>query len=218
VTGAVPQAAGNATVPPALVPSARGYNPARTAIATGESTPVNFDIDAAIRRVPHHPKEGILFYDVMPLFEDAHGLASCVDRTVEWARPRGVDLVLGAEARGLILGGAIARELGVGFATARKPGKLPGETISRSYALEYGEDLLELQRGAVRPGQRVLVHDDLLATGGTAEALCGLVDDLGGQVAGVAVVVELAFLPGRERLSGHDVLSLVAFDSEVVVT
>lgn len=177
---------------------------------------MDFDIDAAIRRVPNHPTRGILFYDVMPLFEEPGGLASCIGRIVDWAGPRGVDMVLGAEARGLILGGAIARDLGAGFATARKPGKLPGEIISRSYALEYGEDVLELHRGAIRPGQRVLVHDDLLATGGTAEALCGLVEDLGGVVSGVAVIVELTFLPGRERLGDREVFSLVSFDSEAV--
>jgi adenine phosphoribosyltransferase len=177
---------------------------------------VEFDIDSAIRRIPNYPKRGILFYDVMPLFEDPGGLASCVNRIVDWSAPRGVDMVLGAEARRLILGGAISHALRVGFATARKPGKLPGEVISRAYELEYGEDLLELHRGAIRPGQRVLVHDDLLATGGTAEALCGLVDDLGGEVVGVAVVVELTFLPGRARLGEHDVFSLVAFDSEAV--
>ena len=177
---------------------------------------MQFDIDSAIRRVPNYPKRGILFYDVMPLFEDPSGLASCVDRIVDWAAPREVDMVLGAEARGLILGGAISRALGTGFATARKPGRLPAEVISRSYTLEYGEDLLELHRSAIRPGQRVLVHDDLLATGGTAEALCGLAEDLGGEVVGVAVVVELTFLPGRERLADHEVFSLVAFDSEAV--
>lgn len=173
-----------------------------------------FDIDAAIRRIPDHPVPGILFYDVMPLFESARGLAACVDGICGWARPREVDMVVAPEARGLILGGAIARELGAGLATARKPGKLPGARISRSYALEYGEDQLELHVGAVRPGQRVLVHDDLLATGGTAEALCGLVQEMGAEVAGVAVVVELTFLPGRERLAPNDVLSLVSYDSE----
>lgn len=177
---------------------------------------VEFNIDAAIRRIPNYPKPGILFYDVMPLFEDPSGLASCVDRITDWSRPREVDMVLGAEARGLILGGAISDALGAGFATARKPGKLPGDVISRAYELEYGQDLLEVHRGAIRPGQRVLVHDDLLATGGTAEALCGLVDDSGGEVVGVAVIVELTFLPGRARLAGHDVFSLAAFDSEAV--
>lgn len=177
---------------------------------------MSYDIDAAIRRIPHHPKPGILFYDLMPLFEDPHGLAACVDGIVEWARPRDVDVVLGAEARGFILGGAIARELDAGFACARKPGKLPYDVVRREYDLEYGTDILEVHRDAIRPGQRVLVHDDLLATGGTAAAKCQLVEELGGVVAGIAFVVELTFLPGRARLEGHDVLALVAYDSEAV--
>ena len=177
---------------------------------------MSYDIDGAIRRIPHHPKPGILFYDLMPLFEEPQGLAACVDRIADWARPREVDVVLGAEARGFILGGAIAHSLGCGFACARKPGKLPYEVISREYDLEYGTDVLELHRDAIRPGQRVLVHDDLLATGGTAAAKCQLVEELGGEVAGVAFVVELTFLPGRDRLAGYDVLSLVSYDSEDV--
>lgn len=177
---------------------------------------MSYDIDGAIRRIPHHPKPGILFYDLMPLFEDPRGLAACVDGIAAWARPREVDVVLGAEARGFILGGAIAHSLGCGFACARKPGKLPYEVISREYDLEYGTDVLELHRDAIRPGQRVLVHDDLLATGGTAAAKCQLVEELGGEVAGVAFVVELTFLPGRDRLAGYDVLSLVSYDSEDV--
>ena len=177
---------------------------------------MTYDIDAAVRRIPHHPKPGILFYDLMPLFEDPAGLAACVDGIAEWARPRDIDVVLGAEARGFILGGAIARELGAGMACARKPGKLPYEVVRREYDLEYGTDVLELHRDAIRPGQRVLVHDDLLATGGTAAAKCALVEELGGVVAGVAFIVELTFLPGRQVLAGRDVLSLVSYDSEAV--
>ena len=178
--------------------------------------PVTFDIDSAIRKIPNHPKDGILFYDLMPLFAHPQGLAACVDGVVEWARPRDVDLVLGAEARGFILGGAVARELGVGFAAARKPGKLPFETLREEYELEYGTDVLEVHRDAITPGARVLVHDDLLATGGTAAAKCRMVEALGGVVAGVAFVVELTFLPGRDRLLGYDVLSLVTYDSEAI--
>lgn len=177
---------------------------------------MSYDIDSAIRRIPHHPKPGILFYDLMPLFESPEGLAACVDGIAAWARPREVDVVLGAEARGFILGGAIARELGAGLACARKPGKLPYEVVRREYDLEYGTDVLEIHRDAIRPGQRVLVHDDLLATGGTAAAKCQLVEELGGVVAGIAFVVELTFLPGRARLAGHDVMSLVAYDTEDV--
>ncbi len=177
---------------------------------------MTYDINAAIRRIPHHPRPGILFYDLMPLFEDPRGLAACVDGIAGWSRPRGVDVVLGAEARGFILGGAIARALDVGFVCARKPGKLPYEVVRREYDLEYGTDILEIHRDAIRPGQRVLVHDDLLATGGTAAAKCALVEDLGGVVAGIAFVVELTFLPGRERLAGYEVMALVGYGTEAV--
>ena len=174
-----------------------------------------FDIDGAIRRIPDHPRAGILFYDLMPLFQSADGLAALVAGIAEWARPRRPDVVLGVEARGFVLGGAVASALGVGFAAARKPGKLPGERISEAYALEYGTDSLELHRDAVQPGQSVLLHDDLLATGGTALAACRLVEALGGVVVGIAVVAELTFLPGRRTLAGYDVMSLVTYDSEV---
>ena len=175
-----------------------------------------FDLDAAIRRIPHHPKPGILFYDLMPLFEDAAGLAYCVERIASWAELRAVDLVLGAEARGFILGGAIAHRLGCGFAAARKAGKLPWQTVSHEYDLEYGTDSLEVHRDAVPRGARVLVHDDLLATGGTARATCNLIEGLGGVVAGLAFIAELTFLPGRERLAGYDLMSLVTFATEAV--
>lgn len=175
-----------------------------------------FDLNDAIRKIPHHPKPGILFYDLMPLFGDPAALRTVVDRTAEWGRARQVDAVLAAEARGFIVGGAVAHELGVGFVAARKPGKLPWRTISQEYELEYGTDTLEVHEDAIQPGMRVLVHDDLLATGGTARATCEMVERLGGVVAGVAVVVELTFLPGRERLAPYEVLSLVSYDSEAV--
>jgi adenine phosphoribosyltransferase len=178
--------------------------------------PATFDIDAAIRKIPDHPKAGILFYDLMPLFANPEGLAACVDGIADWARPREVDIVLGAEARGFIVGGAVARALGVGFAAARKPGKLPWRTVRKEYELEYGTDSLELHEDVIAPGMRVLVHDDLLATGGTAKAKCDMVAQLGGIVVGVAFVVELTFLPGRARLAGYEVLSLVEYDSEAV--
>jgi adenine phosphoribosyltransferase len=175
-----------------------------------------FDIDSAIRKIPDHPHAGILFYDLMPLFQSPAGLTTCIDRIADWSRLRQPEVVLGIEARGLILGGALAQALGVGFAAARKPGRLPGETIREAYELEYGTDTLEIHRDAVKPGQKVLVHDDLLATGGTSLAVCRLVEQLGGVVVGAAFVVELTFLPGRERLRGYDVLSLVTYDSEAV--
>jgi adenine phosphoribosyltransferase len=175
-----------------------------------------FDIDAAIRRVPDHPHAGILFYDLMPLFQEPAGIAASTVRIAAWARERGADRVVGVEARGFVLGGAIATELGVGFSAARKRGKLPAERIGREYALEYGTDVLEMHTDAVAAGERVLVHDDLLATGGTARAVCALVEELGGTVAGVAVVAELTFLPGRAALEGYDVMSLVTYGSEAV--
>jgi adenine phosphoribosyltransferase len=134
-----------------------------------------------------------------------------VERLAEFAEPRRPDLVLGAESRGFILGGALAYRLGCGFAPARKPGKLPWRTVSVEYALEYGVDSLEVHHDAVHPGMRVLIHDDVLATGGTARAKVELVERLGGEVVGLAFLVELVFLEGRARLTGYDVCSLVEY-------
>src|SRR3989440_5613231 len=150
----------------------------------------------------------------MPLLADPAALRETVGLLAEWARPREPDVIIGAEARGFILGATLAYELGCGFVAARRPGKLPWQTISATYALEYGENSLELHADAIADGARVLVHDDLLATGGTAEALCGLVEHAGGLVAGCAFVIELAFLNGRGRLGDYDVHSLVVYDSE----
>ena len=175
-----------------------------------------FDLDGAIRKIPDHPTPGILFYDLMPLFADPAGLDFCAAEIASWARERRPDLVLGAEARAFILGGAIARELGVGFVPARKPGRLPGAILSQAYDLEYGSNVLEVHADVIRPGQRVLVHDDLLATGGTAEAVCRLVEACGAEVVGIAFIVELTFLPGRERLAEYDVTSLIRYASELV--
>jgi adenine phosphoribosyltransferase len=164
--------------------------------------------------VPDFPKPGILFYDITTLFLEPRALRHAVDELAGYARDRGVDYVVSAEARGFVLGGAVAVAAGAGFILARKPGKLPRETSAVEYELEYGVDALEVHSDAVRGGARVLVHDDLLATGGTAAALCGLVEQAGGEVAGCAFVIELEFLNGRERLAGYDVQSLVAYDSE----
>ncbi|HVM70020.1 MAG TPA: adenine phosphoribosyltransferase [Gaiellaceae bacterium] len=169
---------------------------------------------AHIREVPDFPKPGIRFYDITTLFASAEGLDLAVGGLAAFARPLDVDVVVGAEARGFVLGSALARELGTGFVLARKPGKLPAATISEEYALEYGVDALELHSDAVADGARVLVHDDLLATGGTAEAVCKLVEQLGGVVVGCAFVIELTFLGGRERLAEREVHSLVTYDSE----
>jgi adenine phosphoribosyltransferase len=169
---------------------------------------------AHIRNIPDYPKPGIMFRDITPLLLDARALDMAVGALADWARPRDVDLVVAAEARGFILGGALARDLGAGFVPARKPGKLPHDTVSAEYILEYGVDALEMHADALADGARVLVHDDLLATGGTARALCELVEGRGGQVVGCAFVVELDFLCGRERLEGRDVLALVNYEGE----
>jgi adenine phosphoribosyltransferase len=167
-----------------------------------------------IRDIPDFPKPGIVFKDITPLFLDPEALRSAVGALADYARSREVDYIVSAEARGFVLGGAIAADVGAGFILARKPGKLPRETSSIEYQLEYGVDALEVHADAVAGGARVLVHDDLLATGGTAKALCGLVEQAGGVVAGCAFVIELAFLRGRERLRGYDLHSLVVYDSE----
>ena len=167
-----------------------------------------------IRDIPDFPKPGILFKDITPLLLDASALSDAVGALADWARPLEVDFVVAAEARGFILGAAIARDLGVGFVPARKPGKLPHETISAEYILEYGVDALEMHADALADGARVLLHDDLLATGGTARALAELIEGTGAQIAGCAFLVELAFLGGRERLAGYDVHALLSYDGE----
>ena len=169
------------------------------------------DLKTKIRDVPDFPKPGVVFKDIMPLLADAEALSEAVDRIAEWARPREPDIVLGAEARGYITGGALACRLGCGFVPARKPGKLPWRTVAVKYALEYGFDQLEVHADSIRTGQRVLVHDDVLATGGTAKATVELVEQLGGTVIGLPFIIELAFLNGRERLDGYDVFSLIEY-------
>ncbi len=172
---------------------------------------MSVDLASKIRDIPDFPKPGIVFKDIMPLLADPEALREAVTQLAAFARPRTPDLVLGAEARGFILGGALAYELGCGFVAARKPGKLPWDTVSAEYDLEYGTDSLELHADAIAQGARVLVHDDLLATGGTARAKCDLVELLGGTVVGIAFVIELEFLHGREKLQGYDVHSLIQY-------
>ena len=169
------------------------------------------DLRPYIRDIPDFPKPGIVFKDITPLLLDAAALDAAVAALAEWARPRAVDYVVAAEARGFILGAALARELGAGFVPARKPGKLPSETLSAEYVLEYGVDALEMHADALADGARVLLHDDLLATGGTARALAELVEGAGARIAGCAFLVELAFLGGRDRLGAYDVHALVAY-------
>jgi adenine phosphoribosyltransferase len=172
---------------------------------------VPVDLKAKIRDVHDFPKPGVVFKDIMPLLADAEALRDAVDRIADWAGPREPDIVLGAEARGYITGGALACRLGCGFVPARKPGKLPWRTVAVKYALEYGFDQLEVHADSIRAGQRVLVHDDVLATGGTAKATVELVEQLGGVVVGMPFIIELAFLNGRERLEGYDIFSLIEY-------
>ena len=172
------------------------------------------DLRSYVREIRDFPKPGIVFKDITPLLLDPRALDAAVEGLVAYAEPRHIDVVVAAEARGFILGAALARQLGAGFIPARKPGKLPADTISARYILEYGLDALEMHADALSHGERVLVHDDLLATGGTAKALCELVQHRGAQVVGCAFLVELAFLSGRDRLAPFDVHSLVAFAEE----
>jgi adenine phosphoribosyltransferase len=175
--------------------------------------PVAPDLRSLIRDIPDFPQPGIVFKDITPLLADAAALAHAVHGLAEYARPLRVDCVVAAEARGFLLGPALALELGAGFVLARKPGKLPYETISAEYMLEYGAGELELHSDAVRRGTRVLIHDDLLATGGTARALCELVEQLDGEVVGCGFLIELAFLDGRERLAPHEAHALISYAS-----
>ena len=169
------------------------------------------DLRDRVRDVPDFPKPGIVFKDLMPLVADATYFRETIDRLADLARPRQPDIILGAEARGFIFGGALADRLGCGFVPARKPGKLPWQTVSATYALEYGNDTLEVHADAISQGQRVIVLDDVLATGGTARAKIDLVEKLGGTVVGALFVIELTFLAGREKLAGFDVHSLIQY-------
>ncbi len=175
---------------------------------------VDVDVAAYVRDIPDFPKPGILFKDISPVLAAPEALDAAIRGLAAFGRPRRVDFVIGAEARGFLLGPAIARELGAGFVLARKPGKLPADTVRAEYQLEYGSDALELHSDAVSRGSRVLVHDDLLATGGTARALCELVEQLDGEVVGCAFLIELAGLGGRAALAGRDVHALVRYEDE----
>src|ERR1017187_302754 len=170
------------------------------------------DLKALIREVPGFPKPGILFYDITTLLKDKTGLRGVIDGLKDHYRDTQVDVVLGIEARGFIFAPALAYALSAGFVPVRKPRKLPAAVVSVTYDLEYGADSLEMHRDAVFPGCRVLIVDDLLATGGTARAVTQLVEQQGGIVAGIGCVVELTFLNGRAKLGGYDVFSLLQYD------
>ena len=170
------------------------------------------ELKRLIREIPDYPKPGILFYDLTTLLQDRHGFRTLIDRLFEHYAGQTVDIVAGIEARGFIFAPALAYRLGAGFVPVRKPNKLPWKTARVTYQLEYGTDSLEIHQDAIKAGQRVLVCDDLLATGGTAAATVQLVRQLGGVVTGAAFAVELSFLHGREKLSGLDVFSLIQYD------
>jgi adenine phosphoribosyltransferase len=169
------------------------------------------ELKQLIREVPDFPKKGILFYDITTLLKDKTGFRNVIDTLTNRIRPYGADLVLGIEARGFIFAPALAYHLGAGFVPVRKPKKLPAETERISYELEYGMDTLEIHKDAVKPGMRIVIADDLLATGGTALATVRLVEKLGGTVAATTFVIELDALRGRERLAGYDVVSLLQY-------
>ncbi|MBW3652005.1 MAG: adenine phosphoribosyltransferase [Actinobacteria bacterium] len=171
-------------------------------------------LERYIRSIPDFPRPGIVFRDITPLLGSAHALDASLQALTALTRNLRPDVVIGAEARGFLFGPALAHSLGAGFALARKPGLLPYRKIRHEYALEYGTNVLELHEDAVEDGARVLVHDDLLATGGTAGALCSLAERLGGEVVGCAFLIELAFLPGRAALAPHDVHALIRYDEE----
>ena len=172
----------------------------------------NDQLKKLIREVPDFPKKGILFYDITTLLKDKAGLATLVDRLAEHYLNQQIDLVLGMEARGFIFAPALAYRLNAGFVPVRKPGKLPAETVKFDYSLEYGTNSLEMHKDAIRKGQRVLIVDDLLATGGTAEATAKLATSVGAEIAGLGFVVELDFLKGRDKLKNYDVMSLLHYD------
>jgi adenine phosphoribosyltransferase len=169
------------------------------------------DLKTMVREVPDFPKPGIGFKDITPLLVDPEALRQSVASLADWSAEREPDLILGAEARGFWLGAAIACKLGCGFVPARRPGKLPPDTVSAKYMLEDGENALEVNRHTIGEGARVVIHDDVLATGGTVQAIAGLVEQLGGQVVGINFVIELSFLEGRNRLEDYDLYSLITY-------
>jgi len=170
------------------------------------------DLKKLVREVPDFPKPGILFYDITTLLKDKLGFARLIDALTEHYINHDIDLVLGIEARGFIFGPALAYRLNAGFVPVRKPKKLPSEVLQWKYDLEYGQDTLEIHKDAIKPGQRVLICDDLLATGGTAKAAAGMTEALGGTICGLGFVVELDALKGREKLGNYEVFSLLHYE------
>lgn len=169
------------------------------------------DLKQFIAIVPDYPKPGITFKDITPLMNDGEAYKYATDQIVAFAKDKQIDLIVGPEARGFIIGCPVSYALGIGFAPVRKEGKLPRETVKVSYGLEYGSDVLTIHKDAIQPGQRVLITDDLLATGGTIDATIQLVEQLGGVVAGIAFLVELTYLEGRKKLEGYDIMTLMNY-------
>jgi adenine phosphoribosyltransferase len=167
-----------------------------------------------IRTVKDFPKPGIMFRDITTLLKEPEGLKASFNALVNFTKGLKIDKVVGIESRGFMLGAMIAEKLNVGFVPIRKPGKLPAETVREEYSLEYGTDAIEIHKDAIKAGENVLLHDDLLATGGTAKAAINLIEKLGGHVVQVSFIIELSFLKGREKLQGYDVRALVNYDSE----
>ncbi|HTR82367.1 MAG TPA: adenine phosphoribosyltransferase [Bacteroidota bacterium] len=175
---------------------------------------IPMDLASVIRTVPNFPKKGIMFRDITTLLKDRAALHQCIDAFYEHYKSEHIDKVVGIESRGFICGAALADRLGAGFVPIRKPGKLPAGTLRQEYQLEYGSDAIEIHRDAISKGERILLHDDLLATGGTIQAACKLVEQLGGQIVGLSFLIELSFLNPRKRLAGYTIFSLVAYDKE----
>ncbi|HSD62304.1 MAG TPA: adenine phosphoribosyltransferase [Ignavibacteriaceae bacterium] len=175
---------------------------------------MNTDIKKYIRTVKDFPKPGIMFRDITTLLKEPAGLKASFDALIKFTKGLKIDKVVGIESRGFMLGAMIAKNLSAGFVPIRKPGKLPAETVKEVYSLEYGTDAIEIHRDAINKGDLVLLHDDLLATGGTARAAINLIEKLGGKVVQVSFIIELGFLNGREKLKGYDVRSLVNYESE----
>ncbi|MFA5833023.1 MAG: adenine phosphoribosyltransferase [Bacteroidota bacterium] len=171
-------------------------------------------LESIIRTIPDFPKQGIMFKDITTVLKNAEALQYCVNSFYEYYKNKKISKVIGIESRGFIIGTALAYRLGVGFVPIRKPGKLPAEKIRQEYQLEYGTDTIEMHKDAITPGERVILHDDVLATGGTMQAACKMVKQLGGNIVGLSFLIELAFLQPRNKLSGFDIHSLVSYDAE----
>lgn len=172
------------------------------------------DLKTYIRNVKDFPKTGIMFRDITTLLNNPEAFDYTLNKLYEFAKDLKINKVVGIESRGFIFGSLLAHKLNCGFVPVRKPGKLPAEKVSISYSLEYGEDKLEMHKDAIQPGDRVLVHDDLLATGGTMNAVCQLIEKLGGEIVQLSFIIELSFLNGREKLKSYDVRSIVNYENE----